>query len=437
MQSSVLLMVSTIAAYLVVGLVSLAIGGRGTQTLPVWLAAGAVFGLLVVAQRRHWVAITIGGIGASAIWGAFAHGLSTGGALVFAVIEMGSVVVGTWFATQSTGNQDALKRLVFLIAGICITSSIGATFGAMLWRWLGTGMSYGQEWRTWACSTALGILLVSPVLSTLRDFRIRRSGGMTMARFVAGLAVFLIFMIAAVAIFKGDVRDRFGAVGTTLGYVPMPFLLIASMLWGPAGGALAMLVGALLVVGLTAAGGGPFVTSGMLPSEAVCGIQAYVAVWAILVLFVRAFAESRRLALLHATEWQLRYERVLSATGGVSVEFDARSGMALWGESARDLFGPEADSLAHVSDWLAHLDSGERDAAEKRWRAVVDGEQAAVDAFYTMRFGAKVTPVQVRLAGICGPDGTVERVAGLLRAVNSVSDPGMRGGGACLEQAYS
>ncbi|MCP2936384.1 MASE1 domain-containing protein, partial [Salmonella enterica subsp. enterica serovar Typhimurium] len=95
----------------------------------------------------------------------------------------------------------------------------------------------------------------------------------------------------------GSVHQRFGDVAATLTYLPMPFLLLASMFWGPRGGAVATMVGALLIIWLTAHGGGPFAIREGFPGESVIEVQAYVWVWAVLLLAGRALNEARRIAL--------------------------------------------------------------------------------------------------------------------------------------------
>lgn len=415
-------------AYWLVGLVSESLARAGTQSVPVWLAAGVVFGVLwrVSAPRR--AAVLLGAVVASYAWGRGAHQLSAGAGLGFALIEVASIAAGVWVAQRAgRGPAHAVREAGGLIAGAALTAVLGATLIAEFWRWQQPDARYGEEWRAWAFSTALGILLVTPVIAVFRGFRVKRSGGMPMAQFGAGAIAFLAFVAVAVVVFGPGVAQRFGTVAASLDYLPMPFLLLAAMVWGPRGGALAMFAGALLVIGLTAGGGGPFAVADSFAGEAVIEVQAYVAVWAALLLVARGLAQAQREARAQALDWRLRYERILGAIGAVSVEFDAVTGAALWGEQAAQLLGREVLQCSHVDDWHACIDAPERARAEAAWRAIAQGEQASCHSRYTVRLGARVATVRMQLAAVAGPDGRVERVAGLLQPVAGAPGGGERG----------
>lgn len=415
-------------AYWIVGLLSNALAHAGTQTVPVWLAAGVVFGALRVAPPGLRGAVLLGAAAASWAWGLAVHRLDAGAGAVFALIEVASIAAGAWVAQRAgRGGAPGVGQAGWLIAGAALTAVLGATLAAEFWRWQRPGALYGEEWRAWAFSTAVGVLLAAPVIAAFQGFRVKRSGGMPMAQFIAGAVAFVTFAVVAWIVFGGDVQQRFGTIAATLGYLPMPFLLLAAMLWGPRGGALAMLAGALLVIGLTAAGGGPFAVADGFAGEAVIEVQAYVAVWAALVLLARGLLESRREARAQARDWQLRYERILGATGTASVEFDAVTGAAVWGEQAAVVLGREVQPLVQVSDWHACIDAPERAIAQAAWEAVTQGRQPSNSSLYTVRLGGRVLAVQVELAGVQGPDGTVERVAGLLRPVDAAQRGSDRG----------
>ena len=422
--------VTVAVAYLFVAWLSRSLADIGTQTVPVWLSAGVVFGALICAGPGHRFAVVVAAAVASLVWGLVGHKLSVAAALPFAAIEVASVAVGAWVALRGRHGADlGVGAVGALIAGTLITATLGATLAGEFWRWQRPGAAYGTEWRAWAFSTAGGILLVAPLIEAFRGFRIKRSGGMPMTQFGAGAAAFSAFLVTAWVVFGTGGEQRFGTVAATLGYLPMPFLLLSAMVWGARGGSLAMLTGALLVIGLTTAGGGPFVVADSFAGEAVIEVQAYVAVWAMMVLLVRGLSESRRQALQQARDWQLRYERTLQATGVANVEFDAVTGAAVWAEHAPAVLGTATSAFENVDDWLACTDEADRPLAEAAWRAVSEGRKPAASETYSVRLGGRTRAVQVRWAGICGPDGAVERVAGLLRPIDDqqVQDGGAGG----------
>lgn len=417
---SISIAIAIAIAYWIVGALCRSLASSGTQTVPVWLGAGVIVGALLVAPVGRRAAVLIGALIASYVWALVAHRLHPAAGLPFALIEVTSAGVGAWVA-QRFGRNGAnnLAEVSWLIAGALLAALLGATLAAEFWRWQRTDAAYGLEWRAWAFSTLVGILLAAPVITAFRGFQARRSGGMPMAQFSAGAAAFAVFVLLAWVVFSAGVYQRFGTMAATLGYLPMPFLLLCAMLWGARGGALAMLVGSLLVISKTATGGGPFAVADGFAGEAVIEVQAYVAVWAMLMLLARGLYESRRKAKMQARDWQLRYERILGATGTVSVEFDAVTGDAIWDTQAATVLGDEVLASQNAAEWLARIDASDRPLAEAAWHTVAQGRQPSVTHVYTAQLGGRAQAVQAQLAAVRGPDGAVERVVGLLRPLEA------------------
>lgn len=419
-------------AYLLVGMLSRNLAHAATQTMPVWLGAGVIFGALLVCARSRWPAIVGASLLAAFVWGMAAHDLAPGAALLFGVIEVASAAAGALVAARATrapADTDSLSGAAGLVAGAVLTAVAGATLAAEFWHWQRPDSIYGNEWQAWAFSTAVGILLVVPVITNFRSFRIRRSGGMPMAQFLAGGAAFAVFLLVAWIVFGPGIHQRFGPLAATFAYIPMPFLIVTLMLWGPRGGSLATLAGAILIIARTAAGGGPFAVADAFEGEAAIEVQAYIALWAVLILFAGGLAASRRQALAAAQAWRLRYERTLQATGVASVEFDAVTGAATWGPSAAAVLGSEVENIASIADWHARIDDAERALAESCWHAVAQGQRPASSDMYGIRLGGRSLAIQARLAAILGPDQAVEQIAGLIRLV-PVDDGGALHSGA-------
>lgn len=130
----------------------------------------------------------------------------------------------TWPLSRAVGRVEAIETTVFWVpTGIALP----------LWRAIAPGRSLAGEWREWAVSGFVGALLAVPPI--------------------------VAFAGCAAAIFQGDLSDRFGgAVGPTPAYLPLAPPIASAVLWGARGGPLAIATGALLVIGWTGAGRGPF-----------------------------------------------------------------------------------------------------------------------------------------------------------------------------------
>jgi integral membrane sensor domain MASE1 len=406
--------------YLATGFASEAVARSATESVPVWLASGVMFSALLVCARWSWPSILAGGWLAATAWGVIAHGLGAGGAIAFGAIEALSMAVGAWVTTLGRHDLERPPGAALLIAGALLAASLGGLLAVQFWAWQRPGADPWNEWLAWTFSTGVGLLLVAPLVVAFRGFRVRRSGGMPMPQFLGGGLAFLAFVVTVLVVFADGVDDRFGALASTLAYLPMPMLIIAALLWGPRGGSVAMLLGALLIVLRTARGGGPFAVVEDFTGEAVIEVQGFVAVWAVVMLLMRALSEGRRASLLQAQSWRLRYERTMLAVGVASVEYDAVTGRATWGEGAALVLGPAVGNVDTVSDWLDRIDTAERGLVQANWSAVARGDLSASEQDYAVHLGGgRTTRVNEQLANVRGGDGNVEQVVALLRLLPS------------------
>ena len=406
--------VTLFVLYLLLGYASSLLAKGTSHSVPVWLGAAVLFAFFIRSHSTVW--LFMAGWLASTVWGALAHDLGPLAAMVFGLIETASAWLGAKaFSYQSKSAPLSMATTARLLGGAVLTSALGAALAAQFWVSLHGDASWLREWRTWAFSTLLGILLLLPVVLAYQGFVPRRSGGMTRKQFVAGLVAFAIFLALTLSVFSSGVI-RWGNSATTLAYLPMPFLLAASMLWGPRGGSLAMLAGGLLIVGRRAAGGGPFAVQDAFVGEAVIEAQAFVALWAVLLLFGRGLENSRHNALQTANEWRLRYERTLQASGVISAEFDPASGAATWSPGAAQILGGHMADLQNIDDWLRHVDPANQPLAQAAWECACQGHPVA-RYNYEVQLGDSRYAAEVSLAPLLGADGAVEQIAALVRVL--------------------
>jgi len=388
-------------------LLSRAVGRvEAIETTVFWLPTGVALGVAVAVAgwRLPWV---LGGAAAAAAIATLVDGRPVATALGFAAIEAAAVGVAAWVG--HAGRDAADPRIVWAAqAGAAVAVAlVGATAALPLWSAIAPATSLAAEWRAWAVSGFLGALLAVPPIVAFAGFRAKRSGGMGTRPFVAGAAAFAAFAGCAAAIFQGDVSDRFGgAVGPTLAYLPLAPLIASAVLWGARGGPLAIAAGALLVIGWTAAGRGPFAEVEGFAGEAMLEVQGYVAVAALLAGWMLAQQAAVAAALARATDWQVRYRQVLEGTGTVAVTIDAVGGTCRWGERAASLPG---GAPADVAAWIARAEPADQPLMRAEWAALAAGRQPA--ALW------RWADAQARLAAVRGPDGEVELVTGLVQRV--------------------
>lgn len=389
-----------------------------TQTIPVWLSSGVTFAALLVAATWRWPALLAGAGAAALAWALAAHDLTVGTAVAYSVVEVASMAAGALVVARARQSPASPSGMLALLGGALLASLLAATLACAVWAAHNPQADLVLEWRVGFLSTLVGLLLIAPLVQAYQGFRVRRSGGLPMMPFLGGAAAFAVFVIAVLAVFSPDAQQRWGAVAPTLAYLPMPFLLAANLLWGPRGGTVATLLGALLMIQRTAAGGGPFALHEGFAGESVIEVQGFITAWAVVLLLTSALAEGRRSALRRAHDWQLRYERTLRAVGVASVEYDAVTGATTWGEGAAEVLGADAAAAESVDAWLALIDPAERALVQGAWQAISAGQRAASEQAYTLQLpGGRTRRVRERLAVIRGGDDRVERIVGLLDVV--------------------
>ena len=392
-----------------------------SQSVPVWLGAAVLFAYFM--HGRNMALLFASGWLAATVWGWLAHDLGPLHAIIFGLIETGCAWLGAKaFSYRLKSSPLSMQTTLRLLAGAVLTAALGAALAAQFWTYLDPATVWRLEWRAWAFSTLLGILLLIPVVLAYQGFRPRRSGGMTRNQFLAGLVAFVIFLVLALSVFSAGVQ-RWGTSATTLAYLPMPFLLAASMLWGPRGGSVAMLIGGLLIVGRSATGAGPFAVQDAFAGESALEAQAFVAIWAVLLLFGRSLEDERRHALATAKDWQLRYARTLTATRMLSAEFDPITGLATWNPGAEQILGGHLDNLQTMDDWLTHVDTASQPMAHAAWERAKAGHSVQAD-HYEVLLGGISYWVEASLAPVFGPDAAVEEVAAVVRVMPAAPGDG-------------
>ncbi len=213
-------------------------------------------------------------------------------------------------------------------------------------------------------SNFIGTLLVAPLVIAWSQFRVRRSGGMTMPVFAAGAvacALFLVSMRDPVRRTGGD-RASAGSVGRALTYVPIVFMALVALLWGTRGATLAAFAGALIAMVNTAQGEGPFAGVEGFLGDPELEVEGYALAIALTGLLIAVLAAAQRNAVRAAREWQTRFEAAIGAHRLLAYEWDPASGRMV-GHRRRGRAGRRAgrERIATLADWLALVAADDRE----------------------------------------------------------------------------
>lgn len=401
-----------------------------THEIAIWLPAGAMLGgLLLTKNRQQWFAVLLGNGIASLVWGRIGLGLDGLHGLTFTATEVLCIALCSVLVRRGKPAALTTRATLRFVTAVVITALAGGVITVVLLSQLRPSLDALAALRNWSMPVLNGMLLLTPVYLVFRGFRVQRSGGLTMPRFVWGGLTFLVFLLVTIAVFGKYLPDFAAAsIASTLGYLPMPFLLATAVLWNGRGSAVATLLGMLLIIALTTAGYGPFASHEAFLGESIVEVQAYAGIWALLLLATRTLSAAREAAHQQARDWQLRYERTLQATGLASVEIHVQSGQLLWSPNAQAVVGPVLPTLRRLQDWLTYLSVQDQHAARHLWSDVLSRTDGFVNHTWTVPLGTGSQQISVCLAAVRGVDEQVEVVSGLVRVGAPIAPATGQGG---------
>jgi signal transduction histidine kinase/integral membrane sensor domain MASE1 len=236
-----------------------------------------------------------------------------------------------WF-TEVPARLDTLRRMVAFIAGAALVAPFLSSFldaGAVD---VLHGEPYWLVWRTRFFSNVLTELTVVPAILTVASAApgwLRRAS--PRRRVEAGL---LAASLLAVAFVSFGAKDGPPAVHLSSSQSPLafllPFLLWASVRFGPPGASLSLLTTALIAIWAGTQGRGPFTR---LPAaESVFALQIFLTVVAIPLMCLAALIEERRRGE-EALGERLRFEQFLARLSAAFVHLpshDIDAAIASW-----------------------------------------------------------------------------------------------------------
>jgi integral membrane sensor domain MASE1 len=365
-------------AYLVALLVSFQFVGGAAHEANVWIASGIAIGVLSLAEVGRWP-LYAGAIAGAAIVGNLLDGASLVESAVYTAAELASAAVTAWLLQRATGAPPRLdtvgRALRFVAVGVLGGALLGLAFGALAYALLGLPSPLGL-WKLWLVSTGVGTLVMAPLLFAWSRFRARRSGGATTRDFAWGAGFFLLLVGSTLFVFSGNTSERFsGSVGHALTYLPLPFLVLGSIVWGARGATLATFALSAIAVVYTASGQGPFASIDAFPEENVLEVQGYVAAAALLTLLLTALNLDRQRALHEAGEWKLRYEAVIGASDQLLYELDPVTGRMQWAGDTLRVLGLSPEGLHSLAAYLERVHPDDREPLRAALLKLGSGEQ--------------------------------------------------------------
>jgi len=353
-------LVFVLAAYFVAGRIGLSVPFTSGNVSPVWPPSGIALAAILIWGYRVWP-----GIALAAFLVNFLSPIPHPAALGIAVGNTSAALVAA-FLLRRIANFQTLRQLrdvlgLVFLAGI-VSTTIAASVGVVSLFLAGVQpwSTYASAWGVWWLGDAMGVLLVAPLILTVRQLgRIRGT-----SRAIEGTVLLAGIALTCWFIFDNRFVTRTGE--GVLAFSVFPFVVWAAIRFGISGSAFASFLLATISVWATARGSGPFVRH--TPMENAVLLQVFLAVIAItgmtlaVIVIERERAERalrREHQLLEAQrrseealrDSQQRLMGIISSTMDALITVDRDQRIVVFNKAAEQIFRcPASDAIGHPID---------------------------------------------------------------------------------------
>lgn len=277
-----------------------------------WPPTAILTAALLLAPSRAWGGYLI----AALIAHGFAHagdGVPVGAWLLQFAANGVQALFGAFLVRRYTRRSPLfldLHSVVVFIVGACIVAPAAASvIGALVYVRIGWAADFFFAWRARVLSNFIAtITIVPPIVMTWQRFRSRADGAS--ARRVLEFGVLLAALVATWYVAIDLPGQNLPGVRLPL-YAPIPFLLWASLRFGPAELSGALLCTTLLTVSSAVRGTSPFV--GGTPNDTTIAVQLFISMTVIPLMLIAGLIEETRRERRAVAESEQRTTAMLRA----------------------------------------------------------------------------------------------------------------------------
>jgi PAS domain S-box-containing protein len=328
------------SAYFVVAELGLRYASIGVSVSPVWPPTGLTIAALLFMGLSYWPAVFVGALLANAMTPVpflAAIGIACG--------NTAEAALAVYVLRVRTARPHAIDDPAWVRTFVAVAAPLGALVSA------GVGVatlvltnallppSFWPALGLWWAGDYGGALVVGSVLVAW-TVSLRSSPG---RREKVGLAPLIAGAILVAGLVFGEFLSGFLLRSADLPYLLFPFVIAAALRFGAAGATLTTLAVAVLAVGFTARGGGPFVMGTVARTD--IALLLYVCILSITGLVLSAFAAQRQRAESALRDAHQNVRAVIEGSPLPIYALDTANIVQSWNHAAEALFGWRAEEV--------------------------------------------------------------------------------------------
>ncbi|WP_309892314.1 MASE1 domain-containing protein [Archangium sp.] len=337
----------------------------GTQLTPggehvsaMWPASGVALTALLLSRLRHWPALLGVMLVAEPLFCPPGQ-LPTLAGFAFALGNVLEALAGAFLLRLYAGFRPSLERvrdvLALALLSAVLSTTLSATVGTTVNALQGKLhlAEWWSQWRVYWVGDAMGVLLVASVLLT---WATRGLEGWSRARRLELAALLGTLGLTMHLVFHWTPPDT--AVYHPVNYLAFPFILWAALRFEARGTTAALFTLAVVALGHTLGGNGPFVSSqpGLaVTNHQVLFLQSFLAAVGLSGLLLAAALAERRHAQEKATRLNLELRQSLEELATTQQELVRRERLAALGELSASVAHEVRNPLAVIANSVAAL----------------------------------------------------------------------------------
>jgi PAS domain S-box-containing protein len=338
-----------------------------------WMPNSILLAGLLLVPRRYWWLIVVAACPAH-LASEFQNGVPTAMILSWFISNSFQALFGAFFICHFVDDGvrfDKLRDLtIFLVFGAFLAPFLSSFLDVTLVKLNGWGnSSYWEIWRVRCLSNILATLTLVPVIVTWSNGGIAAVRGASWRRYAeAGILTAGLFTVG-LTVFSSHYWPA--AETPSLLYWPLPFLLWATVRFGPQGVSTALLLVMFLAISGATHGEGPFVANSSLANA--LSIQWFLIVVSIPLMALAAVIQERRRAERTARENEEHLAMAMNAAQMGMWEWNITENTAKWSDETKRMFGraPSAPE-GTPEDFFASVHPEDRSFIERAINRSVD-----------------------------------------------------------------